>query len=81
MVIQLQVLLDIFGILHWVIAVVKEESTNLSILVTIIHSIIDCEPLKIFKVYEGTCFGHVMSKATNDEFPFVGLRNVNVKEP
>jgi hypothetical protein len=35
-----------------------------------LHSIIDCEPLKILRVYEGTCFGHVMSKAyqyiTND---------------
>jgi hypothetical protein len=34
-------------------------------------SIIDCEPLKILKVYEGTCFGRVMSKAyqyiTNDD--------------
>jgi hypothetical protein len=48
------------------------------------HSIIDYEPLKIFRVYEGTCFGHVMSKACryakNDEFFFVGLKNVNVKE-
>jgi hypothetical protein len=84
MVVQLQILLDIFGILHRVIAFVKEEGTNLSTLVTILHSIINCEPLKIHRVYEGTCFGHVMSKAyqyaTNDEFSFVGLRNVNVKE-
>jgi hypothetical protein len=39
---------------------------------TVLHSIIDCESLNIHKVYEGTCFGHVMSKAyqyaTNDEF-------------
>jgi hypothetical protein len=51
---------------------------------TIMHSIIDNEPLKILKVYEGTCFGHVMSKArqyaTNDDKIFVGLRNVSVKE-
>jgi hypothetical protein len=50
----------------------------------ILHSIIDYEPLKILKVYEGTCFGHVMFKAcqyaTNDEIFYVGLRNVNVKE-
>jgi hypothetical protein len=28
-----------------------------------LHSIIDCEPLKIFRVYEGRCFRHVMFKA------------------
>jgi hypothetical protein len=32
-------------------------------MVVALHSIIDCEPLKIIKVYEGTCFGHLMSKA------------------
>jgi hypothetical protein len=29
----------------------------------VMHSIIDDEPLKIHKVYEGMCFGHVMFKA------------------
>jgi hypothetical protein len=49
--------------LHQVIAFVKDEGTNLSTMVTIMHSIIDYEPLKILKVYEGTSSGHVMSKA------------------
>jgi hypothetical protein len=84
MVIQLQVLLDIFSLLHRVIAFVKYEGTNLSAMATTLHSIIDCEPLNILRVYEGTCLGHVMSKAcqyvTNDEKVFVGLRNVSVKE-
>jgi ubiquinone biosynthesis protein COQ9 len=53
MVIQLQVLLDIFGILHQVIAFVKYESTNLCAMAATLHSIIDCEPLKILRVYEG----------------------------
>jgi hypothetical protein len=63
MAIQLQVLLDIFGILHRVIAFVKDEGTYFCAMATTLHSIIDCEPLKIFRVHEGTCFGHVMSKA------------------
>jgi len=46
-----------------VIAFVKVEGTNLVAMVIALHSIIDCELLKILKVYEGTCFGHVMSKA------------------
>jgi hypothetical protein len=82
-VIQLQVLLDIFGILHQVIAFVKYEGTNLCVMAAALHSIIHCA-LKILRVSEGTCFGHVMSKvyqyATNDFFFFVGLKNVNVKE-
>jgi hypothetical protein len=79
---QLQVLLDIFGILHRVIAFVK--GINLFVMATSLHSIIDCEPLKILRVYEVTCFEHVMSKVyqyvTNDEFFFVGLKNVSVKK-
>jgi len=50
----------------------------------ILHSIINYEPLKILKVYKGTCLGHVMSKAcpyaTNDEIFYVGLKNVNVNK-
>jgi hypothetical protein len=53
-------------------------------MVTTMHSIIDYEPLKILRVYEGTYFGHVMSKgcqyATNDHKISIGLKNVNVKE-
>jgi hypothetical protein len=63
MIIQLQVLLDKFGLLHQVIAFVKDEGTNLFAMAVVLHSIIDCEPLKILKVYKGTCFGHVMSNA------------------
>jgi hypothetical protein len=70
--------------LHQVIAFVKDEGTNLSIMVTTMHSIINYEPLKILRVYEGTCFGHVMSKAcqyaTNDDKISIGLKNVSVKE-
>jgi hypothetical protein len=64
-----------------VIAFVKYEGTNF---VVGLHSIINCEPLKILKVYEGTCFEHVMSKAykyvTNDDKVFVGLEHVSVKD-
>jgi hypothetical protein len=73
-----------FGLLHHVFAFVKDDDTNLMTMLIILHSIIDCEPLKIFKVYEGTCFGHVMLKAyqyiTNDNKKFVKLRNMTLKE-
>jgi hypothetical protein len=60
---QLWYLLENFSLLHWMIIFVKDEGTNLTIMVTILHSIIDYEPLKILKVSEGTCFWHLMFKA------------------
>jgi hypothetical protein len=52
------------GLVHQVIAFVKDESTNLAtIMATTLHSIIDYEPLKILTVYESTCIGHVLAKA------------------
>ncbi len=63
MAIQLQSLLEQYGLLHQVIAFVKDEGSNLIVMATTLHLIVDCEPLKLFKVYKGTSFGHIMSKA------------------
>jgi hypothetical protein len=74
-------MLEKFSLLHWVIDFVKYEGTNF---VACLHFIIDYESSKILKVYEGTCFEHVMSKAykyaTNDHKVFVGVEHVNVKD-
>jgi hypothetical protein len=48
--------LEKFGLLHWVIAFVKDEGINLVAMVVVLHSIIDCELLKIHRVNEGKCF-------------------------
>jgi len=49
-----------------------------------LQSIVDYEPLKLLKVYEGTCFRHVMFKVcqyvTNDDKISIGLKSVNVKD-
>jgi hypothetical protein len=49
----------------------------------VLLSVVDCEPLKLLKVYEGICLAHVMSKAcqhaTNDDKILTRLRSVNVK--
>jgi hypothetical protein len=42
--VQFQSLLEKFGLLHWVIAFVKNEGTNMTIMKTTLRSIIDCEP-------------------------------------
>jgi len=54
------------------------------VMVLTLHSIFNCEPLNILRVYKGTCFGHVMSKACqyviNDEKVSIGLKNGTVKK-
>jgi hypothetical protein len=59
MTIQLESLFSKFGLMHCVIAFMKNESKILITMVLALHSIINCEPLKLIKVYEGMCFGHV----------------------
>jgi len=56
MVIQLESLLPKFGLMHCD-CIVKNESSNLITMASTLRPIINCEPLKIIKVYEGTCFG------------------------
>ncbi len=84
MVVWFKSLLSKFGLMHRVIAFVKDEGNNLSIMATKLCFIIICQPLKFNHVYEGTYFGHVMFKAcqyaTNDDKVFKGLIQVNVKD-
>jgi hypothetical protein len=65
------------------ITFVKDEGNNLGTMATTLRSIIDCELFKRLRVYEGTCFGHVMFKmcqyATNGNTVSMGLTLVSVK--
>jgi hypothetical protein len=63
MVIQLESLFSKFGLVHHVIAFVKHEGNNLTTMASTLHSINDCQPLKLLKVFESTCFNHMMFKA------------------
>jgi len=84
MALQPQGLLEKFGLIHCVFVFVKDEGNNLGSMAMTSKSIIDCEPLKMLQVYEGICFGYVMSKAyqytTNDDKVLVGLTLVSVKD-
>jgi hypothetical protein len=84
MAIQLESLFSKFRLVHHVIAFVKNEGNNLTSMASILCSIVDYQPLRLLKVYEGTCFGHVMFKAcqyaTNDNKVSKGLVLVNVKD-
>ncbi len=62
MVVWFKSLLSKFGLIHHVIAFIKDEGNNLSIMATALCFIIVCQPLTFNHVYEGAYFGHVMSK-------------------
>ncbi len=44
---QLCILLDKFDLMHYVIAFVKDESSNLMFMATTLQAIVDCRPLKL----------------------------------
>jgi hypothetical protein len=81
---QLQGLLEKFGLIHHVLVFVKVEGKNLQSMVMNLQSLVDYKTLKILQVYEGTCFGHVMSKiceyGTNDDKVSIKLTFVSVKD-
>jgi hypothetical protein len=66
-----------------VLTFVNDKGTNLTPMITTLHSIIDYEALKFFKAYEGTCFRHVMFEdyqyVTNDDKVFIRLGNMSMK--
>ncbi len=84
MAIQLESLLSKFKLAHRVIAFVKDEGSNLTSMAFTLCSIIDYQPLRLLKVYEGICFGHVMYKAcqqaTNGNKVSKCLVQVSVKD-
>jgi hypothetical protein len=49
--------------MHHMITFVKDENNNLILMATTLCSIVNCRLLKLQHVYEGMCFGHIMSKA------------------
>ncbi len=68
--------------MHCMIAFVKYEGNTLLSMATL-HSIVNYCLLKLQQVNEGTCFGHLMSKAyqyaINDEEVIARLKQVNLK--
>jgi hypothetical protein len=47
MVDQLHTLLEKFDVMHYVIAFVKDQGSNLIFMTTTLHSIVDCQSLKL----------------------------------
>jgi hypothetical protein len=60
---HLHSLLEKYDLMHRMIVFVKDEGNNLMSMATTLRSIVDCHLLKLQRVYESTCFGHIMFKA------------------
>jgi hypothetical protein len=63
MIIQFESLFSNFGLMHCVIAFVKNEGNNLTTMAFTLHSTINFEPLKLIRVYKSTCLNDMMFKA------------------
>jgi hypothetical protein len=63
--------------MHHMIVFVKDGSNNLIAMLSTLCSIINCEPLKLFKVHEGISFNHIIYEAcqytTNSNKVYVSL--------
>jgi hypothetical protein len=56
-------LLDAYGLRNKIIAYVKDEGSNVNTLTNALKFVIKCETLGLEESFQGTCFGHVFSKA------------------
>jgi hypothetical protein len=67
-----------------IIVYVKDEGTNLNTLAFTLTSVVSCAPLQLATPFNGTYFGHVMSKACQyaiDDIKIgVGMKEMNVIE-
>ncbi len=68
-----------------IVAYVKDERSNLNIMIIALKSIVKCVAIGLDESIQGNCFGHVFSKAcqypvTNEKvcknFKFVSIKSV-----
>ena len=83
MAVQLQQLLDKYNLRNQILCYVKDEGSNLVTMTNALKSVISCEALQVVVPFEGTCFGHAMSKAcqyaTTDDKVARGMKAVSIK--
>jgi hypothetical protein len=75
--------LDEYGFKNKIITHVKNEGLNLNTMTSAFKFFMKCKALGLEENFQGTCFGHVVSKAyqyaTNDEKVCMGLKYIFVK--
>jgi hypothetical protein len=74
--------LDEYGFKDKIITHVKNEGLILSTMTSAFKFVMKCEGLGLEESFQGTCFGHVFSKAyqyaTNDEKVCMGLKYISI---
>ncbi len=72
-----------YGLKNKIIAYVKDEGSNLNIMVIALKYVVKCEVLSLNESFYSACFGHVFSKAcqyaTTDEKICKNLKFVSIK--
>jgi hypothetical protein len=62
---------------------VKDEGVNSNAMITILKLVVSCQNLGLKDAFQGTCFGHTMSKVcqygTMDDKVSIGLHEVSIK--
>jgi len=61
---QIKDLLSLYNLLNKLITYVKDENGNLSTFPKTLISIFSCGPLGLTIPWQGSCFGHAFSKAS-----------------
>jgi len=56
-------LLDQYGLRNKIIASVKDEGSNLNIMTIVLKFVVKCEVFGLNESFQGSCFGHIFSKA------------------
>jgi hypothetical protein len=56
-------LLDKYNLRKKIITYVKDERSNLNAMIDALKSVVNYESLRLKESFQGTCFGHVFSKA------------------
>ncbi len=80
---QLKAMLEKFGFTFKILCYIKDEGTNLGNMTSTLKFVISCEALNLHVLFNGSCFRHAMSKATqyatNDDKISKDLSLINVK--
>ncbi len=73
-------LFDQYGLKNKIISCVKDEGSNLNIMIIALKFVIKCEVLGLDESFDNSCFGHVFFKtcqnATIDKKKFIGISSL-----
>jgi hypothetical protein len=77
-------MLATYGLNVKILADVKDEGSNISIMTNALTFVVSCELLKLTTPFIGSCWGHAMYKccqyATDDIKMSIGLTSISIKE-